>query len=263
MLFDCHTQFTVRLKTLFSNNSRSKTYGQYPRSHILLLFSYLFYIFSSSQCSWQRKSENKKLKWTKKHKKGTKRRFGDMNTWWDTAHSYVCQCSCVDVCLHSLKSKPERVHVLKKIHWCTLFSFFLSFLHICDCRTVTASKGSGSFGYLFTFFPHMSTVSAPGPDGIGDYRPRSNYFPRYIGVGASSAEATGDLRYLCRGATHAPPPMPRQGYVGEVGWGLQYNQLLNSGTLLSNMQIKVRLNPPYVSYANRRRSITSVSVPQG
>ncbi|KAJ4946536.1 hypothetical protein JOQ06_024201 [Pogonophryne albipinna] len=77
-----------------------------------------------------------------------------------------------------------------------------------------------------------------GPDGIGDYRPRSNYFPRYIGVGASSAEATGDLRYLCRGATHVPPPMPRQGYVGEVGWGLQYNQLLNSGTLLSNMQIK-------------------------
>ncbi|XP_033949400.1 protein SPMIP2 [Pseudochaenichthys georgianus] len=77
-----------------------------------------------------------------------------------------------------------------------------------------------------------------GPDGIGDYRPRSNYFLRYIGVGASSAEATGDLRYLCRGATHAPPPMARQGYVGEVGWGLQYNQLLNSGTLLSNMQIK-------------------------
>ena len=69
-------------------------------------------------------------------------------------------------------------------------------------------------------------------------------------MGASSAEATGDLRYLCRGTTHEPPPMPRQGYVGEVGWGLQYNQLLNSGTLLSNMQIKVRLNPPYVSYAN-------------
>ncbi|XP_035016547.2 uncharacterized protein C4orf45 [Hippoglossus stenolepis] len=77
-----------------------------------------------------------------------------------------------------------------------------------------------------------------GPDGIGDYRPRSNYFPRHIGEGASSPEATGDLSYLCRAAPCAPPPMPRQSYVGEVGWGWQYNQVLNSGTLLSNMQIK-------------------------
>ncbi|XP_026186606.1 uncharacterized protein C4orf45 [Mastacembelus armatus] len=77
-----------------------------------------------------------------------------------------------------------------------------------------------------------------GPDGTGDYRPRSNYFPRYIGVGTSSPEATGDLSYLCRAAPHAPPPMPKQSHVGEVGWGWQYNQLLNRGTLLSNMQIK-------------------------
>ncbi|XP_019959374.2 protein SPMIP2 [Paralichthys olivaceus] len=77
-----------------------------------------------------------------------------------------------------------------------------------------------------------------GPDGIGDYRPRSNYFPWYIGEGASSPEATGDLGYLSRAAPHAPSPRPRQSYVGEVGWGWQYNQLLNSGTLLSNMQIK-------------------------
>ncbi|XP_074505279.1 protein SPMIP2 [Sebastes fasciatus] len=77
-----------------------------------------------------------------------------------------------------------------------------------------------------------------GPDGIGDYRPRSNYFPRYIGAGASSPEATGDLSYLCRAAPHAAPPMPKQSCVGEVGWGWQHNQLLNSGTLLSNMQIK-------------------------
>uniref|UniRef100_A0A3Q3KHQ1 Uncharacterized protein n=1 Tax=Monopterus albus TaxID=43700 RepID=A0A3Q3KHQ1_MONAL len=76
------------------------------------------------------------------------------------------------------------------------------------------------------------------PDGIGDYRPRSNYFPFYIGVGASSPEATGDLSYLWRAATHAPPPMPKQSYVGEVGWGWQYNQLLNSRTLFSNLQIK-------------------------
>ncbi|XP_035767052.1 uncharacterized protein C4orf45 [Neolamprologus brichardi] len=77
-----------------------------------------------------------------------------------------------------------------------------------------------------------------GPDGIGDYRPRSNYFTRYIGVGATSPEATGDLSYLCRAPPDALPPIPRQSYVGEVGWGWQYNQLLNSGTLLSNMQIK-------------------------
>eukprot|EP00064_Thunnus_orientalis_P016473 superscaffoldBa00003278_g16539 len=86
--------------------------------------------------------------------------------------------------------------------------------------------------------PLRSVVCHHGPDGIGDYRPRSNYFPQYIGVGASSPEATGDLSFLCRAAPNAPPPIPRQSFVGEVGWGWQYNQLLNSGTLLSNMQIK-------------------------
>ncbi|XP_044060982.1 uncharacterized protein C4orf45 [Siniperca chuatsi] len=85
---------------------------------------------------------------------------------------------------------------------------------------------------------HGQRMIFTGPDGIGDYRPRSNYFPRYIGVGTSSPEATGDLSYLCRAAPHAPPPMPKHSHVGEVGWGWQYNQLLNSETLHSNMQIK-------------------------
>ncbi|TKS72040.1 hypothetical protein D9C73_006113 [Collichthys lucidus] len=85
---------------------------------------------------------------------------------------------------------------------------------------------------------HGQRMIFTGPDGIGDYRPRSNYFPRYIGVGASSPEATGDLSYFCRAAPLAPPPMPKHSHVGEVGWGWQYNQLLNSGTLRSNMQIK-------------------------
>nr|XP_020510545.1 uncharacterized protein C4orf45 homolog [Labrus bergylta] len=85
---------------------------------------------------------------------------------------------------------------------------------------------------------HGQRMIFTGPDGIGDYRPRSNYFPLYIGVGASSPESTGDLGYLCRAAPHAPPPVPRQGYVGEVGWGWQHNQMLNGGTLHSNMQIK-------------------------
>lgn len=92
------------------------------------------------------------------------------------------------------------------------------------------------FIFIFTCFIH-----SPGPDGIRDYRPRSNYFTRYIGVGATSPEATGDLIYLCRAPPDALPPIPRQSYVGEVGWGWQYNHLLNSGTLLSNMQIKVQL----------------------
>ncbi|CAJ1059083.1 uncharacterized protein C4orf45 [Xyrichtys novacula] len=86
-------------------------------------------------------------------------------------------------------------------------------------------------------FSHLC-CSQQGPDGIGDYRPRSNYFPWYVGVGTPSPEATGDLSYLCRAAPQAPPPAPRHSYVGEVGWGWQYNQLLNSGTLRSNMQIK-------------------------
>ncbi|KAF7655938.1 hypothetical protein LDENG_00048160, partial [Lucifuga dentata] len=76
------------------------------------------------------------------------------------------------------------------------------------------------------------------PDGIGDYQPRLNFSPQYIGIGATSPEATSDLSYLFRAATQAPPPMPRQSCVGEIGWGWQYNQLLNHGTLLSNMQIK-------------------------
>ncbi|XP_068571320.1 protein SPMIP2 [Cebidichthys violaceus] len=82
---------------------------------------------------------------------------------------------------------------------------------------------------------HGRRMIFTGPDGIGDYRSRSNYSPT---SGASSPEATGDLGYLCRAAPQAPPPLPRRSCVGEVGWGWQHNQLLNSGALLSNMQIK-------------------------
>uniref|UniRef100_A0A8C2ZB26 Uncharacterized protein n=2 Tax=Cyclopterus lumpus TaxID=8103 RepID=A0A8C2ZB26_CYCLU len=85
---------------------------------------------------------------------------------------------------------------------------------------------------------HGQRMLFTGPDGIGDHRPRLNYSPRYVGAGVSSPEATGDLGYLCQAAPDAPPPKPKQGYVGEVGWGWQHNQLLNSGALLSNMQMK-------------------------
>nr|XP_057920277.1 uncharacterized protein C4orf45 [Doryrhamphus excisus] len=77
-----------------------------------------------------------------------------------------------------------------------------------------------------------------GPDGIGDYRPRFNHSPQYVGVGSLSPEATGDLNYLWRAAPNAPPPLPKQAYVGEVGWGWQYNQLVNNGSLHSGMQIQ-------------------------
>ncbi|XP_028314942.1 uncharacterized protein C4orf45 homolog [Gouania willdenowi] len=70
-----------------------------------------------------------------------------------------------------------------------------------------------------------------GPDGVGDYRPRSGYFLQHIGVGAASPEATGDLGYLWRAAPDVHPAQPRCSFVGEVGWGWHYNQLLNSRTL--------------------------------
>lgn len=117
------------------------------------------------------------------------------------------------------------------------FCYFTDFLLNWILSSFLPSGLSVYFNFLFS----RVTCFSPGPDGIGDYRPRSNYFPWYIGAGALSPEATGDLSYLCRAAPHAPPPTPRQNYVGEVGWGWQYNQLLNSGTLLSNMQIKVEL----------------------
>ncbi|XP_061107920.1 protein SPMIP2 [Conger conger] len=78
-----------------------------------------------------------------------------------------------------------------------------------------------------------------GPDGIGDYRPRSVHSTRYIGEGPMPQGETGDLNYLCRPATGAPPPKPKQCYVGAVGWGLQYSWALNKRTMESNMQIKL------------------------
>ncbi|XP_050984257.1 uncharacterized protein C4orf45 [Labeo rohita] len=75
-----------------------------------------------------------------------------------------------------------------------------------------------------------------GPDGIGDFRPRLDYFPRSIGIGPLSPDATSDLNYLFRPASHATPPLPRHSYVGEVGWGLQYSTLLNRPAVINNKQ---------------------------
>ncbi|KAL0176122.1 hypothetical protein M9458_028452, partial [Cirrhinus mrigala] len=67
------------------------------------------------------------------------------------------------------------------------------------------------------------------PDGIGDFRPS-------IGIGPLSPDATSDLNYLFRPAPHATPPLPKHGYVGEVGWGLQYSTLLNRPPVINNKQ---------------------------
>ncbi|XP_053734642.1 uncharacterized protein C4orf45 homolog isoform X2 [Synchiropus splendidus] len=80
-----------------------------------------------------------------------------------------------------------------------------------------------------------------GPDGVGDYRPRSGSIPRFIGEGSTSCETTGDLQYLTRAAPGAPSPAPRACHVGEVGWGWEFNQQLNGQTLRSNMQIKTEV----------------------
>ncbi|KAF7707023.1 uncharacterized protein LOC124386372 [Silurus meridionalis] len=77
-----------------------------------------------------------------------------------------------------------------------------------------------------------------GPDGIGNYRVRQYDFHNSIGIVDLPAEATGDLNYLFRPASGAPPPLPRHCYVGEVGWGIMYGFQLNARTLLSNHQLK-------------------------
>ncbi|XP_035283324.1 uncharacterized protein C4orf45 homolog [Anguilla anguilla] len=78
-----------------------------------------------------------------------------------------------------------------------------------------------------------------GPDGIGDYRPRTSDLPRYIGERPMAQGETGDLGYLWRPAPGAPPPKPKHCYVGAVGWGLPYSWALNERAMQSNMQIKL------------------------
>ncbi|KAK9963347.1 hypothetical protein ABG768_006539 [Culter alburnus] len=78
-----------------------------------------------------------------------------------------------------------------------------------------------------------------GPDGIGDFRPRLDYFPRSIGIGPLSPDATSDLNYLFRPAAHASPSLPKHRCTGEVGWGLQYSTALNRRTVINNKQYEV------------------------
>ncbi|XP_028658483.1 uncharacterized protein C4orf45 [Erpetoichthys calabaricus] len=77
-----------------------------------------------------------------------------------------------------------------------------------------------------------------GPDGIGDYKVKRCDFPHSVGVGSKLPEATSELSYLCRAAPGTPTPMPKQCYVGGVGWGVEDFYMLNMRTLNSNMQLK-------------------------
>ncbi|KAJ8383220.1 hypothetical protein SKAU_G00039980 [Synaphobranchus kaupii] len=78
-----------------------------------------------------------------------------------------------------------------------------------------------------------------GPDGIGDYRPRTVDVSQYIGEGPMAPGETSDLRYLWRPAPGTPAPKSKQCYVGAVGWGLQYSGALNKRTIHNNTQIKL------------------------
>ncbi|XP_052006287.1 uncharacterized protein C4orf45 [Xyrauchen texanus] len=78
-----------------------------------------------------------------------------------------------------------------------------------------------------------------GPNGIGDFRPRLDYFPRSTGIGPLSPDATSDLNYLFRSAPSATPPLPKHCYTGGVGWGLQYSNTLNRRTLISSIHNEI------------------------
>lgn len=93
------------------------------------------------------------------------------------------------------------------------------YIHLCKCQL---------------FF-----CCSVGPDGVGNHRVKLCDFPHSIGIGALSPEATGDLNYLFRPAPRAPTPLPKNCYVGGVGWGIEHGLRLNARILLSNNQIKV------------------------
>ncbi|XP_073512578.1 protein SPMIP2 [Phyllobates terribilis] len=78
-----------------------------------------------------------------------------------------------------------------------------------------------------------------GPDYMRDYRTKRPDFTRYIGERMPSAESTGDVDYLCRAAPSTPAPLPKDYYVGGIGWGVSDFSFLNRSQLCSNHQIKI------------------------
>ncbi|OCT99658.1 uncharacterized protein C4orf45 [Xenopus laevis] len=77
-----------------------------------------------------------------------------------------------------------------------------------------------------------------GPDYIRDYRPKLPDFTSYIGEVMAPRESTGDVSYLCRAAPGTPSPLPKESYVGGIGWGVSDFSYLNRRQLLNSYQIK-------------------------
>ncbi|XP_067878360.1 protein SPMIP2 [Heterodontus francisci] len=87
--------------------------------------------------------------------------------------------------------------------------------------------------------PGKGSVVFTGPDASRDYRSKLPDFPYYIGESQHvSAESTGNLNYLYRAAPCASYQLPKQHYVGEIGWGWCLGHKLNKSNLLSGMQFK-------------------------
>ncbi|XP_075054263.1 protein SPMIP2 isoform X2 [Mixophyes fleayi] len=78
-----------------------------------------------------------------------------------------------------------------------------------------------------------------GPDYVRDYRAKLPDCTRYIGEGMSSAESTSEVDYLCRAAPSTPAPLPKDCYVGGIGWGVSAFTMLNRNQLYSGHQIKI------------------------
>ncbi|CAN2388743.1 Domain of unknown function (DUF4562) [Pristimantis euphronides] len=78
-----------------------------------------------------------------------------------------------------------------------------------------------------------------GPDYKRDYRPKLPDYTRYIGESKPSAEGTSDVDYVCRAAPNTPAPLPKDCYVGGIGWGVSEFSFLNRNQQCSNCQIKM------------------------
>ncbi|KAM9330434.1 protein SPMIP2 [Gastrophryne carolinensis] len=79
-----------------------------------------------------------------------------------------------------------------------------------------------------------------GPDYVRNYRPRLPDFTRYVGESMPSLESTSDVDYVCRAAPGTPAPLPKDCYIGGIGWGVSEFRYLNTSQLCSNYQIKMR-----------------------
>ncbi|KAM3938075.1 protein SPMIP2 [Leptodactylus fuscus] len=96
-------------------------------------------------------------------------------------------------------------------------------------------------GRPLSCYPHDTgkRMLYTGPDYKRDYRTRLPDYTTYIGEGVPSPEGTGDVNYLYRAAPSTPAPLPKDSYVGGIGWGVSEFSFLNRSQLCSNHQIKI------------------------